>query len=145
MIQQFIEEAAAYAHCVLRPNTAHFDEARGIPVSVIRELGERGYLGVSIPREFGGLGMDPVQFGLFLEQMGKACCSVRTLLTVHTSIVGQVLLRWGTKEQKERWLPGLASGKEIAAFALSEPGAGSDARSVRTKYRRQGDTYILDG
>jgi hypothetical protein len=129
----------------LRPNTAHFDEAGGIPVSVIRELGERGYLGVSIPREFGGLGMDPVQFGLFLEQIGKACCTVRTLLTVHTSIVGQVLLRWGTTRQKDRWLPGLASGKQIAAFALSESGAGSDARSVRTKYRREGDTYILNG
>ena len=76
-----------------------------------------------------GLNLDPVYYGLFTEQIGKACSSTRSLLTVHTSIVGETILRWGTEGQKAKWLPSMARGEKIGAFALSEPHVGSDARA----------------
>ena len=108
-------------------------------------MAERKYLAASFPEEFGGLGLDPVSYGYFTEEIGKACCSTRALITVHTSLVGEALLRWGSREQKERWLPAMASGKKIGAFALSEPEIGSDARSVKTTYRKSTDGFIISG
>jgi alkylation response protein AidB-like acyl-CoA dehydrogenase len=143
--QDIIEEVTKFAHDRLRKETGRFDEEEGIPISLIHELGKKGYLGASLPKEYGGMGLDPVMFGLFLEQVGKACSTVRTLLTVHTSIVGQTLLRWGKPGQKKHWLPKLASGEAIGAFALSEPAAGSDARGTTTSYRKEGEKYIISG
>lgn len=97
-----------------------------------------------LPEEAGGAGMDLVSFGLLNEELGRGCSSVRSLLTVH-SMVCRALFRWGSREQKERWLRPLASGQTVAAFALTEPEAGSDAQAVQTSAAADGDAYLLSG
>lgn len=111
---------------------------------MIEGLAQRGYLGALLPEGVGGAGMDMVTFGLLNEEVGRACSSVRSLLTVH-SMVSRALLKWGSREQKERWLPRLASGRTIAAFALTEPEVGSDAQSIQTTAAAAGEAYVLDG
>jgi hypothetical protein len=140
-----LAEVRQFANQAIRPFAARFDAEERIPRELIDQMAERGYLAASFPEEYGGLGLDPVAYGLFTAEIGKACSSTRALLTVHTSLVGETLLRWGTDEQKNRLLPAMARGEKLAAFALSEPGAGSDARSIQTRYHRQGDHFILNG
>ncbi len=115
------------------------------PRSLIDKLGEAGYLGAVIPATYGGRGMDQVSYGILNEEIGRSCSSTRSLITVHTSLTSETLLRWGTKEQKEKWLPLLAQGKKLAAFGLSEPGAGSDAAGIQTSYVEQDGHYLLNG
>jgi len=129
----------------IRPFATEFDVNERLPKELITDMASRGYLGASFPKKYGGLGLDPIHYGFFTEQLGKGCCSTRGLVTVHTSLVGESLLRWGTEEQKDKWLPAMATGKKIAAFALSEPEVGTDAQSVQTKYTSKGDKYILNG
>ncbi len=126
------------------PHAGRFDREERIPPELIDKIARAGYLGAVIPQESGGSGMDMLTFGLLNEQVGRGCSSVRSLLTVH-SMVAAAILRWGRPHQQEFWLPQLAEGKAIAAFALTEPGAGSDAKGIETTARRQGDVYILNG
>ncbi len=143
--EQILKEAKEFAAKEIRPFAAEFEEQGGIPRELIDKMARKGYLGASFPREWGGLGLDPVYYGLLTEEIGKACASTRGLLTVHTSLVGETLLRWGNREQKERWLRPMAAGKKIACFALTEPDVGTDARNVQTRCRKEGADYILDG
>jgi len=140
-----IEEAREFAETEVKPFAAEFDRTETLPRELIDKLAERKYLAATFPEEFGGLGLDPVSYGYFTEEIGKACCSTRSLLTVHTSLVGEALLRWGSKEQKKKWIPLMATGKKIGAFALSEPGIGSDARGVKTTYRKSSDGFVISG
>jgi alkylation response protein AidB-like acyl-CoA dehydrogenase len=143
--QVIIEEAREFADREIRPFASVFEENEGIPGKLIGKMAARGYLAASFPKEYGGLGLDPLHYGLFTEVIGKACASTRAVLTVHTSLVGETILRWGTAEQKKRWLPDMANGNIIAAFALSEPGTGADAGSVKTSYAKDGDHFIING
>jgi alkylation response protein AidB-like acyl-CoA dehydrogenase len=143
--EQIVGEAREFAARAIRPRAAEFEASEALPRDLIRALADQGYLAASFPEEYGGLGLDPVYYGLLTEEIGKACSSTRALLTVHTSMVGETLLRWGTPEQKTAWLPLMARGERIAAFALTEPDVGTDARSVTTSYRAAGDGFILNG
>lgn len=143
--EQILKEAKEFAAKEIRPFAAEFEEQGAIPRELIEKMARKGYLGASFPQEWGGLGLDPVYYGLLTEEIGKACASTRGLLTVHTSLVGETLARWGNMEQKERWLRPMAAGKKIACFALTEPDVGTDARNVQTRYRKEGANYILDG
>lgn len=143
--QQIISEAAIFADREIRPYAAEFEENGGIPRQLIQQMAERGYLGACFPAAYGGLGLDALHYGLFTEVIGKACASTRSLLTVHTSLVGETILRWGTTEQKKSWLPQMANGSVLAAFALSEPDTGTDAAGIKTAYKKQGDTFIING
>ena len=107
-------------------------------------MAEAGYLGAVVAPEHGGAGMDAVTFGLLNEELGRACSSVRSLLTVH-SMACHAVARWGSGEQKARWLPRLASGRAIGAFGLSEAEVGSDAAAVRTVAEPEGDGFVLHG
>jgi alkylation response protein AidB-like acyl-CoA dehydrogenase len=107
-------------------------------------MAQQGYLSTVLPENYGGLGLDMVTFGLLNEEIGRVCSSTRGLLTVH-GMVSYAILRWGTDEQKKHWLPRLASGEIIAAFALTEPDVGSDAKSIETVAEKQGDAYVLSG
>lgn len=129
----------------LLPHANDYDKQGFIPRSLIDKLGEMGYLGATIPVAYGGRGMDQVSYGILNEEIGRACSSTRSLITVHTSLTAETLLRWGTKEQKEKWLPLLAKGTKLAAFGLSEPEAGSDAGSIKTSYLEQDGHYLLNG
>lgn len=143
--EKIIEEAKYFANTEIRPFAATFDEQQCIPRSLIDKMAAKGYLAASFPEEYGGLALDPVYYGLFTEAIGKACASVRVILTVHSSLVGETLLRWGTEDQKKSILPGMASGETLAAFALTEPEIGSDAKSIRTHYTVDGDYYVING
>lgn len=143
--KKIVKEASEFADVKIRPFASEFDENFNLPKELIDDMAERGYLGANLPKEYGGLGLDEVHYGLFTEEIGKACPSTRSLITVHTSLVSSSILRWGTKEQKEYWLPKLAKGERIAAFALSEPNAGSDAAGVETRYEKNDDHFVLNG
>lgn len=140
-----IQKAKTFADEVLRPRAGEFDREERLPREIIDEMAQRGYLVASLPEAYGGLGIDPVCYGYLTEEIGKACCSTRSLMTVQSSLVGETLVRWGTEEQKTRWLPQVSRGEMLGAFALSEPEIGSDARGVKTIYRQDGKKYILNG
>lgn len=126
------------------PYADRYDQEEYTPPDCIRNIARQGYLGALASQESGGMGMDMVTFGLLNEEFGRGCSSLRSLLTVH-SMVTYTIGRWGSKQQKALWLPRLATGETIAAFALSEPNAGSDAKSIETTAERGDDGYILTG
>lgn len=140
-----ILEAREFASNEIRPFAGGFEENGGIPRELINKMAQKGYLAASLPEKYGGLALNPVDYGFFTEEIGKACASTRSILTVHTSLVGETILRWGNEQQKDYWLPLMAKGEKLAAFALSEPDVGSNAKGVQTSYVKQGDKYILNG
>jgi alkylation response protein AidB-like acyl-CoA dehydrogenase len=143
--QKILEEARVFMEQEIRPFAAEFEANEALPRELINKMAAKGYLAASFPEEYGGLALDPVYYGLLTEEIGKGCSSTRGLLTVHTSLVGETLLRWGTEEQKQTWLPRMAKGEMIAAFALTEPDVGTDAKSVQTAYRQEGNTFVITG
>lgn len=134
----------AFVDAEVIPHADRFDREQRVPPALIKELARRGYLGALLPEEYGGAGMDMTTFGLLHEEFGRGCSSLRSLLTVH-SMVSSALLKWGSKEQKRAWLPKLARGEAVAAYGLTEPHVGSDAKSVETSAQLSGDAYILNG
>jgi len=113
--------------------------------SMLDKMGQAGLLGVSIPAKYGGSDTDYVSLGLVCEELERADTSARVVMSVHSGLHSLTLLQWGTEEQKQRWLPDLASGKRVGAFGLTEPNAGSDAANIKTTATRDGDHYILNG
>jgi len=132
----------ADAHIV--PHAYTWDRAESMPTEVVRQLASKGYLGAVLPADCGGAGFNMVGFGLLNEELGRGCSSIRSLLTVH-SMVALTIWRWGTEAQKAQWLEKLGQGQAIAAFALTEPEAGSDAREIRTEAVISGDDFLLSG
>ena len=126
------------------PYADRTDQEEYTSKEVIERVAQQGYLGAIMPKERGGSGMDMITYGLLNEEMGRGCSSVRSLLTVH-SMVAQAILKWGSKFQKEHWIPKMASGEVIAAFGLSEPNVGSDAKKVETTATVSEKFYVLNG
>jgi alkylation response protein AidB-like acyl-CoA dehydrogenase len=143
--QKIVDDARAFADQEIRPFATQFEIDEAVPREVIDKMAARGYLGATFPEEFGGLGLDPVYYGLLSEEIGKADSSTRGLLTVHTSLVGEALLRWGNDDQKEKWIRAMAKGEKIACFALTEPEVGTDAKSIKTTYKQDGNKFIVNG
>lgn len=137
-------EFRAFVNEEICPHASECDRQEFTPPKIIRKLANHGFLGAIIPQVFGGQKMDMITYGILNEEIGRGCSSIRSLLTVH-SMVAHALGKWGTKSQKEYWLPKLASGEIIGAFALSEPNVGSDAKSVETTATLAGNGYILNG
>ncbi|MGB3463920.1 MAG: acyl-CoA dehydrogenase family protein, partial [Cyclobacteriaceae bacterium] len=142
---KILEEAKEFADSVITPNATDFDRKGAIPKDIIKNLGIHRYIGANFPLNYDGLNFDPIYYGYLTETMGKACSSVRSLLTVHSSLVGESLLRFGSEEQKKSLLPQMARGDILTAFALSEPQVGSDAGSVQTSYRKTGNDFVING
>ncbi len=134
----------AFVALNVEPFAERWDREQRIPDSVISLLAKSGYLGCSLPPQYGGQGWDMVTFGLLNEAMGRGSSALTGVLTVQ-AMVSMALLKWGTKEQKGKWLPLLARGEMIGAFALTEPGAGSDIQSLATGLALEGDHFILNG
>lgn len=137
-------EFRAFVNEEIFPNAGEWDRKEFTPPELIKKIAQCGFLGAILPQEYGGIGMDMITYGILNEEIGRGCSSIRSLLTVH-NMVAHALCKWGNKSQKQYWLPKLASGEIIAAFALSEPNVGSDAKSVETTATLVGDTYILNG
>ncbi|MFD9903982.1 acyl-CoA dehydrogenase family protein [Streptomyces sp. NPDC059063] len=137
-------EVRAFADDAVAPLAARHDTEERVDRALIDQLAAAGYLASLLPAEHGGRALDPVAYGLLHEELGRACSATRSLLTVH-DMVADTVLRRGSAEQRARWLPELAAGRAIGAFALSEPDAGSDAAAVATTAERDGDAYLLTG
>ena len=144
--QQTIDQNAfrAFVAEEIMPHADRYDREERIPFELIRKLSRSGYLGAIIPEAEEGRGMDLITYGLLTEEIGRGCSSVRSLLTVH-DMVAQALVRWGSRAQRKSWLPRMAAGEVIGAFALSETNVGSDARSVTTTASLAGEAYVLNG
>jgi len=136
-VRDFVQEEIA-------PHAARWDREQEISREVMDRLRERGFLGALLPAEVGGGGMDPMTYGLLTEELGKGCSSVRSLLTVH-DMVGEAVKRWGGEDLRASVLPEIARGERLCAFALSEPEVGSNAKSVATEARPDGDGFTLHG
>jgi len=140
------EEFKTFVTLNVEPFAEEWDRDQRIPQSVISKLAQGGYLGSSLPRDHGGQGWDVVTFGLLNEAFGRGSSALTGVLTVQ-AMVSMALLKWGTVEQKRTWLPPLAKGEVIGAFALTEPGAGSAIQSLVTEFTRnsEGDHLVLNG
>src|SRR5213592_3333074 len=112
---------------------------------LVRKIADQGYLGAIVPREYGGAGLDYVTYGLVVEEVGRADSAMRTVVSVQTSLVCSSILRWGTEEQKEHYLPRLCSGEWLGCYALTEPDTGSDAANQRTRARRSDGGWVING
>jgi alkylation response protein AidB-like acyl-CoA dehydrogenase len=128
----------------ISPYAGQHDREERVSENVIKTLADVGYLGATVAKESGGLGMDMRTFGLLNEELGRGCSAVRNLIGVQ-SMVTQILERWGSDEQKRRWLRRLAKGERIGAFALTEQKHGSDASSIETSIMTDGDSLVITG
>jgi acyl-CoA dehydrogenase len=137
MVREFARtEIAPFVECMERGE---------FPRSILRKMAELGLMGITVPEEYGGAGMDFISYIIAIHEISKVSATVGVILSVHTSVGTNPILHFGTEEQKKKYVPKLASGEYLGAFCLTEPGAGSDAKSLKTKAVRQGDHYILNG
>jgi butyryl-CoA dehydrogenase len=143
--QEIQARARAFAREEVAPLAREADERGELPSHLVGRMADLGLLGGPLAREYGGAGMDALSFALVCEELGWADSSVRGLLTVHASLVAGCIQEWGTPAQRSDALPRLASGEWIGCYCLTEPEAGSDAASLRTTARQDGDAYVLDG
>jgi alkylation response protein AidB-like acyl-CoA dehydrogenase len=137
--------AREFANREIAPYSEAWDRDAFFEPSLVRKLGDLGFLGMMIPEQYDGLGLDTLTYLIALEEIATVDASVAVMLSVHNSLPTQMLLRWGTEEQKERFLKPMARGELLGAFALSEPEAGSDAASLRTQAVRDGNCWVLNG
>jgi alkylation response protein AidB-like acyl-CoA dehydrogenase len=137
--------ARDFAAAEIEPNAAAWDRDHGFPRELIGKLGELGLMGVCVPEEYGGAGADFLSYILVLEQLSSADAGVGVTVAVHTSAVTLPILTFGTEEQRARFVPPLARGESVGAFALTEPEAGSDAGSLRTAATPNGDGWTISG
>jgi alkylation response protein AidB-like acyl-CoA dehydrogenase len=143
--EKIINEIGRFADEEIRPRAGQLDRSEELPRDIINKMAEKKLLLASLPEKYGGLGLDTVHYGFLTEEIAKACCSTAGLITVQCSLVGETLLKCGSEYLKDKWLPLLASGKKIGAFALSEPNIGSNARDVQTNYEQKSEGFILNG
>ncbi|MCO7240155.1 MULTISPECIES: acyl-CoA dehydrogenase family protein [unclassified Aeromicrobium] len=127
------------------PHRAAWDRAESVDLAIIPKLGEIGFFGLTIPEEYGGVGGDYLTYVLAAEELGRADSAIRGIVSVSSGLFGTSVLRHGTEEQKQRWLPDIATGRILGCFGLTEPGHGSDAGNLRTRARRDGDDWVIDG
>jgi len=143
--RRVVEEAADFARTVLAPRARENDEMGVFPRDVLSQMGERGYLGATLPQAYGGLGLDPVAYGLLVAEIEKGDCSASRLLTVHLALVAEAIHQCGSESQIRKWIPRIASGETICAFGLTEPEHGSDAAGIQTAYTAHGSEFRING
>lgn len=139
------ETVHGFARSELMPLAPEIDEKKRIPRQIYNRLGELQLLGVPVPEEYGGMGLDGLCAATVVEELAAACASTALSVAAHVGLVVSPVLRFGTEKQKKRWLPDLCSGKALGAFALTEPNSGSDAVAAQTKCVKKGDRWILNG
>jgi len=144
MIRDAVRE---FAQNEIAPVAAHYDETGEFPMPIIRKMGEMGLMGIEIPEEYGGSGLDTLSYVLAMEEVAKADVATSTIMSVNNSLYGYAILRYGTEEQKEKYLVPVASGQAIGAYALTEPQSGSDAANMKTRavLSEDGQYYLING
>ncbi|NIW45349.1 MAG: acyl-CoA dehydrogenase [Gammaproteobacteria bacterium] len=142
MIQQ---AARDFAQNEIAPIAEEFDHSGEFPMETIKKMGEMGFMGIEVPEEYGGAGMDTLAYVLALEEICKADASHGTIMSVNNSLYCYGILRFGTEEQKQKFVTPIATGEKIGAYSLTEPMSGSDAGTMQSLAERDGDEYVLNG
>ncbi len=144
--QRLIRETARdFTTKEIVPRARENDRNHHFDVDLVRQIAAQGYLGAIVPRKYGGAGLDYLTYGLIVEEVGRGCSAMRTVISVQTSLVCSAILRWGTEEQKHHYLPKLCSGEWLGCFGLTEPDTGSDAANQRTRARRTDAGWVING
>ncbi len=142
MLQKMYRE---FAENEVKPLAEEVDEKEEFPVETVKKLARYGWMGIPIPKAYGGAGGDNLAYAMAIEELSKVCATTGVIVSAHTSLCAAPILEFGTKEQKEKYLPPLARGEKLGAFGLTEANAGTDASSQQTVAVLDGDEYILDG
>lgn len=129
----------------VKPLAVETDETEQFPRETVTKMQKLGFLGIPVPKEYGGQGCDPLTYVMCVEELAKACATTSVIVSAHTSLCCDPILTYGTEEQKQKFLKPLASGELLGAFALTEPGAGTDAQGAQTKAVLDGDEWVLNG
>ena len=122
-----------FAETEVKPLAQETDETEAFPAETVAKLGKYGFLGIPVPKEYGGQGCDPLTYVMCVEELSKVCGTTGVIVSAHTSLCIDPIMTYGTEEQKQKFVPDLATGKKLGAFALTEPGAGTDAQGAQTK------------
>lgn len=134
-----------FADGELKPAAAKVDREHLYPKEQIKKMGELGLMAIAVPEEYGGTGLDYLAYAIAMEEISRGCATCGVIMSVNNSLYHGPLLQWGTKEQKEKWIPPFTTGEKVGFFALSEPGNGSDAGAASTTAKLEGDNYVLNG
>jgi alkylation response protein AidB-like acyl-CoA dehydrogenase len=144
--QRLIRETArAFTDNEIVERARENDRNEQFDTELVRKIAHQGYLGAIVPREYGGAGLDYLTYGIIVEEIGRGDSAMRTVISVQTSLVCSAILRWGTEEQKQRYLPKLCSGEWLGCFGLTEPDTGSDAANQRTRAKRTDNGWVING
>ncbi|KPD22871.1 acyl-CoA dehydrogenase family protein [Idiomarina abyssalis] len=142
--QAFADTAKAFADKELAPNAAKWDEEHHFPIEVFRKAGEMGFMGMYTPEEAGGFGMSRLDSALIFEQLAGGCTATTAMMTIH-NMVTWMIGSFGQQSVIDQWVPELVTGEKLGSYCLTEPGSGSDAASLRTSAKKDGDEYVLNG
>jgi len=142
--QAFVDTAKAFAEKELAPNAAKWDEEHHFPIEVFRKAGEMGFMGMYTPEEAGGFGMSRLDAALIFEQLAGGCTATTAMMTIH-NMVTWMIGSFGQQSVIDQWVPELVTGEKLGSYCLTEPGSGSDAASLRTSAKKDGDEYVLNG
>jgi len=134
-----------FADQQLRPIAGDLDREHRFPAEQITQMGELGLMGIAVPEEYGGTGMDSVAYAIAMEEISRGCASTGVIMSVNNSLYCDPVMKYGTEKQKQEWLAPFASGQKLGCFGLSEPGNGSDAAAASTTARLEGDEWVLNG
>lgn len=142
MIKKNVKE---FAEKEIAPVAAELDQNEEYPTKILEKMAKLGFLGVIIPQEYGGAGLDTISYAIIVEEISRKCASTGVITSVHNSLVAYPIMKYGTDEQKKKYLPILAKGEEIGAFAATEPSAGSDLGAMKTTAVLKSNKYIING
>jgi butyryl-CoA dehydrogenase len=143
--QMLAEQVRAFAREQLAPKAAHHDRTGEFPAEQVRQLAEMGLMGMMVPEEYGGAGMDTVSYAMAMEEISAACASTGVIMSVNNSLSCAPILAWGNEEQKKKWLAPMARGEKLGCFALSEPGHGSDPAGLKCHAKKVEGGYRISG
>ncbi len=136
-----------FAETEVKPLAIEVDETEKFPRETVEKMAKSGFLGIPIPKEYGGQGCDPLTYVMCIEELAKVCGTTAVIVSAHTSLCMDPIMTFGTEEQKKKYIPDLAAGRKLGAFGLTEPGAGTDAQGVQTKavLSEDGTYWTLNG
>ena len=134
-----------FAEKEVKPRAIEVDETEEFPRDTVEKMAKYGFLGIPVPKEYGGQGCDPLTYAMCVEELSKVCGTTGVIVSAHTSLCCDPIMTFGTEEQKQKYLVPLAKGEKLGAFGLTEPGAGTDAQGMQTKAVLDGDEWVLNG
>jgi len=134
-----------FAEKEVKPLAQEVDETEVFPRATVEKMAKAGFMGIPVPKEYGGQGCDNLTYAMCVEELAKVCGTTAVIVSAHTSLCCDPILTFGTEEQKQKYLPDLASGRKVGAFGLTEPGAGTDAQGQQTKAVLDGDEWVVNG